>query len=163
METQGKRFIWIHQAQIGLVGLDQALNKIIKGQQTGETEAVDALFETIQSQNYIPTHLAEQYREALRQELRRAQTGKSGAPQGLVIRILGKPCVSCSRLGTMVIEVLNKLNIAADVEQIHDPDEIWRYGLLNTPALIINNQLKSSGRLPSLTEIEELIREAALL
>ncbi|OGR03920.1 MAG: hypothetical protein A2511_08000 [Deltaproteobacteria bacterium RIFOXYD12_FULL_50_9] len=81
----------------------------------------------------------------------------------MVIRILGKPCVSCSRLGTMVIEVLNKLNIAADVEQIHDPDEIWRYGLLNTPALIINNQLKSSGRLPSLTEIEELIREAALL
>jgi hypothetical protein len=61
----------------------------------------------------------------------------------------------------MVIEVLQKLQLAADMEQINDLDEIWRHGVINTPALVINGQIKSSGRHPSPTEVEEWIREAA--
>ena len=69
--------------------------------------------------------------------------------------------MTCNRIKAMVIDVLQKLQLAADMEQIHDLDEIWRHGVINTPALIINGQLKVSGRHPSAAEVEEWIREAA--
>jgi hypothetical protein len=51
------------------------------------------------------------------------------------------------------------MNIAADIEQIHDPDEIGRAGVLQTPALMINGKLKSSGLLPTRAQVEQLIRK----
>jgi hypothetical protein len=59
----------------------------------------------------------------------------------------------------MVIEVLNSMNLAADIEKIHDPDEIGRYGVVLTPALMINGEVKSGGLMPTKAQIEQWIRE----
>ncbi len=53
------------------------------------------------------------------------------------------------------------MGVAADIFQVHDLDEIGRYGVMRTPALIVNGELKSSGRLPPPADIEEWLREAA--
>ena len=75
------------------------------------------------------------------------------------IRILGTGCPRCNELEKRTINALAELNIAADVQKIKDIKKITEYGVFATPGLIINNKVKSSGRLPSLQEIKSWIQE----
>ena len=54
---------------------------------------------------------------------------------------------------------MDEMQVAADIFQVHDLDEIGRFGVMQTPALIINGKLKSVGRLPTRSQIEEWLRE----
>ncbi|MHB1349675.1 MAG: thioredoxin family protein [Desulfobulbus sp.] len=160
MDAATSRTIRIGSSSIGLLGLDLALNQAAAKRLT-EDEAVAFLFAAISRDNYIPAGAAARYREALRQAYRehlRPGTERSGPP---VIRIFGTGCVSCNNLQKLVIEALNAMGMAADIEQIHDPDEIGRHGILMTPALMINGRVKSGGRMPTPAQIEEWLREIA--
>jgi small redox-active disulfide protein 2 len=160
MDAATTRTIRIGTSSIGLLGLDLALNQAAAKELT-EDEAVAFLFAAISRDNYVPSAAAARYREALRQAYRehlRPETKLSGPP---VIRIFGTGCVSCNSLQKLVIEALNAMGMAADIEQIHDPDEIGRHGILMTPALMINGRVKSSGRMPTPAQIEEWLREIA--
>ena len=159
-DTPRQRTIRVGNVSIGLVGFDTALNEVLQKKEISNQEALHILFESIQKQNYVPAGTEESYKEALLKEYQRAKGEKRRISGELTIRVLGRPCVSCSRLGTMAIDVLQKLNIAADVENVHELDEIWRYGLINTPALIINDEVKCAGRLPAESEVEEWIKDA---
>ncbi|MCI5211742.1 MAG: thioredoxin family protein, partial [Candidatus Electrothrix sp. ATG2] len=64
MDAATQRFIRIGTANIGLVGLDIALNSIAQ-QEVSETEAVDFLFAEVSRQNYIPPGNTEKYKQAL--------------------------------------------------------------------------------------------------
>ena len=159
MDAPASRFIRIGQASIGLIGLDIALNSAA-AQQLGEQAAADFLFAQIRGQNYIPPGCAEQYREALLAAYRKHCGVASSGDAGLVIRIFGTGCVSCTSLYTLLIELLDRLGIAADVEQIYAPDEIGRAGVTKTPALMINGTLKSAGILPSPALVEQWLRDS---
>ncbi|OGR04990.1 MAG: hypothetical protein A2520_00155 [Deltaproteobacteria bacterium RIFOXYD12_FULL_53_23] len=63
----------------------------------------------------------------------------------------------------MLFEALQKFGLAADLESVHDPDEIGRFGVTKTPALIINSKVKCAGRMPSLAEIEDWLKEEVYL
>ena len=154
------RTIRIGKTNIGLIGLTVELGRLLKKNDLPAAEAADLLFEAVKRQNYIPAGAENLYREALLKEYRHQREQTARQQQGLFIRILGPGCVSCNRLQTMTIEVLQALKLAADLEQIQDLDEIWRYGITTTPALIINGQLKSAGRLPSRAEVEAWLRDA---
>ncbi|MBU0730421.1 MAG: thioredoxin family protein [Proteobacteria bacterium] len=151
--------IKIGSASVGLIGLDIAINTVLT-KDISEQDAASFLYDAIRGKNYIPAGSEAAYREALRKEYLRHKNQTASPDSTMVIRILGPACVSCNKIGIMVIEALQKLNIAADVENIHELDEIWRYGVTTTPALIINNQLKSAGRLPMPVEVEDWIKEA---
>ena len=152
------RFIRIGQASIGLLGLDQALNRA--GQQgLAEAEAVDFLFQAIQKENYIPPGKQTAYRHALLTAYRKHCNLEAEDVGALVLRIFGSGCVSCNRLYSQIIELLDRLGVAADVEQIYDPDEIGRAGILHTPALMINGTVKSAGLLPAPAQLEQWLRE----
>jgi len=113
--------------------------------------------------NYIPPGKENLYREALAREYDRLLSGDSGPAAGhLEIRILGPGCVSCNNLQKMVIEIMNEQQLAADVFQVHDPDEIGRFGIVRTPALVVNGEVRCAGRLPPKAEVEEWLRQAAL-
>ncbi len=155
MDAPASRFIRIGKAS---VGLDIALYAAAR-QQLDEQAAAEFLFTQIKEQNYIPPGCAEQYREALLAAWRKHCGTASSEDAGLVIRIFGTGCVSCNRLYTMLIELLARLGIAADVEQIYDPDEIGRHGVTKTPALMMNGALKSAGILPSQALVEQWLRE----
>jgi hypothetical protein len=158
MDAATSRTIRIGTANIGLIGLDLAINEAAS-RQLSEAEAMDFLFQAIREKNYIPPAMTEQYRVALFREYAKHLHGDSGEPDALVVRIFGPGCVSCNGLQTLMIEVLDEMNIAADIEQIHDPDEIGRAGVLQTPALMINGKLKSAGLLPTRAQVEQWIRD----
>ncbi|MCI5225009.1 MAG: thioredoxin family protein, partial [Candidatus Electrothrix sp. AR4] len=120
MDAATQRFIRIGTASIGLVGLDTALNAVAR-RQIEEQEAVDALFKAISGQNYIPPGNEDKYRKALLTVYRKHCDIDQQEEAGLVIRIFGTGCVSCNSLQILVIEILDRLKLAADIEQIHDP------------------------------------------
>ena len=152
------RTIRIGAANIGLIGLDQALNKALT-EQMQEEAAVDFLFAAVARENYVPVTAEPIYREALRGEYRRRQGIQGAAAGTLTIRVLGSGCVTCNKLSAMLFGSLQKFGLAADMESVHDLDEIWRFGVTKTPALIINGAVKCAGRMPSPAEVEEWVGE----
>ncbi|MCI5124521.1 MAG: thioredoxin family protein [Candidatus Electrothrix sp. AR5] len=157
MDAATQRFIRIGTASIGLIGLDIALNTIAR-QEMSETEAVAFLFAEVSRQNYIPPGNEEKYKQALLAAFRK-HCNIATEEEGLVIRIFGTGCVSCNSLQVLVIETLDRLKLAADIEQIHDPDEIGRAGVTMTPALMINGTIKSTGLMPTPVQVEQWIQE----
>ncbi len=158
VDAATSRTIRIGNANIGLIGLDVAINEAVD-RNLGEAEAMDFLYQAIKDKNYIPAAMEEKYRVGLFKEFAKHLHGRSNLDDGLVFRIYGPGCVSCNGLQELVIEVLADMSIAADIEQIHDPDEIGRAGILQTPALMINNSLKSAGLLPTRAQVEQWIRD----
>lgn len=73
------------------------------------------------------------------------------------IKVLGPGCANCTKLQNEVINVLAELDIAADVEKISDMNQIISHGVLMTPGLVINGQVKVSGRVPSRQELKDII------
>lgn len=159
MDTPQQRTIKINDKVVGLIGLDVALNQAIT-QGLNEQEAISFLFEKVNSQNYIPAKAADQYKEALRLEYIRRRDQKTDEDPKLTIRVLGSACIVCNKIATLAIDVLQEKNLAADIESIHDLDEIWRYGVTQTPAVIINGQVKSAGFQPTRSQLEKWLTEA---
>ena len=60
-----------------------------------------------------------------------------------------------------MIDILQEKGVAADIEDVQDLDEIWRYGVTQTPALIIDGEVKSAGIQPPRVQIEQWVEEAA--
>lgn len=154
-----QRSLRIGRATVGLIGFDIAVNRLLGETGLDHDEAVDRLYVEIEKNNYIPAGMEEQYRQALRREYERLKAGRAAEGQDLVIRVLGPGCVSCNNLQNIVIEVMSGMGLAADVLQVHDLDEIGRFGVMQTPALLINGKVKCAGRLPSSSQIEEWLRE----
>jgi len=76
------------------------------------------------------------------------------------IKVLGKGCPKCKRLEELTHEALAELGIAATVTHVTDMDAIMAYPIVSTPGLVVNEELKSSGRLPQKAEIAAWLKEA---
>ena len=76
------------------------------------------------------------------------------------IKILGSRCANCKRLEQLVTKVLNEFAMETDIIKVTDPTLYADYGVLATPALVINEHTVCSGRVPSLVEIERLVESA---
>lgn len=77
------------------------------------------------------------------------------------IKVLGPGCPKCGEIEKRVKNALAELSIAADVEKISDIKKMMSYGILGTPGLVINGQIKCAGRIPRPEEIKAWILEAA--
>lgn len=75
------------------------------------------------------------------------------------IKVLGTGCKNCQSLEKELMNALAELNVAADVEKVTAMDEIMQHDIMMTPALVINDQIKVSGRVPKREEIKKWIRE----
>lgn len=69
------------------------------------------------------------------------------------IKILGPGCSKCKVLERMTREAIAELGANATIEHVTRTDEILSYPIVTTPALVIDGQVKSSGRLPSKEQI----------
>lgn len=74
------------------------------------------------------------------------------------IEILGTGCAKCKMLHEITQNALQKAGIEAQILKIEDPIEIMNYGVTSTPALVVDGEVKMSGRLPSADEIVALLR-----
>lgn len=78
----------------------------------------------------------------------------------LTIKILGGGCANCKRLEAQTRKVVENLGIEAEFEKVTDHEEIFKYPILSTPGLVINEKLVSAGRIPAETEIAGWLQAA---
>ncbi|HDQ03849.1 MAG TPA: thioredoxin family protein [Deltaproteobacteria bacterium] len=73
------------------------------------------------------------------------------------IEILGTGCAKCDKLEEMVRLAIEETGVNADVNHIRDIKKIMTYGVMTTPALVINGEVKATGKIPSVEEIKKII------
>ena len=71
----------------------------------------------------------------------------------LTIKILGSGCANCRKLEAVAREAAASANMQADFIKVTDMNAIMNYDVLSTPALVINEQVVSSGRIPTVAEV----------
>ncbi|MDI6888722.1 MAG: thioredoxin family protein [Methanocellales archaeon] len=74
------------------------------------------------------------------------------------IRVLGPGCPRCKMVEENVKKALDELGVNAEVEKVTDFARMMEYGVMMTPALVIDNEIKCQGRIPSIEEIKEWIQ-----
>lgn len=73
------------------------------------------------------------------------------------IKILGSGCANCQRLAEYVQKATEQLEIDCTIQKITELSEIISYGVMRTPGLVVNGEVKISGRVPKVTEITALL------
>jgi small redox-active disulfide protein 2 len=74
------------------------------------------------------------------------------------VQVLGPGCAKCAKLKENTDQAIRKLGIEAAVEKVADINEITAFGVMMTPALVVDGQVKVVGRVPSPEEIEGLLQ-----
>jgi len=74
------------------------------------------------------------------------------------IEILGMGCAKCNQLAERTRDAVKELGIDAEVNKVQDIKTITNYGVLVTPALVVDGVVKIAGKLPKVQEIKELIK-----
>ena len=69
------------------------------------------------------------------------------------IEVLGSGCPKCRKLEAMVRDAVAKHGLEAKVTHVKDMAKILEYGVMLTPALVVDGELKTSGKLPSEAEL----------
>jgi len=77
----------------------------------------------------------------------------------MVIKILGTGCPNCLKLEEMTKKAAQELNVNAEFVKVKEIDKILEYGIARTPGLVIDEVVKSSGRIPSIDQIKTYIQE----
>lgn len=75
------------------------------------------------------------------------------------VKVLGPGCPKCRALEEEVRKVVAELGLAVKVEKVSDVGEIIKYGVVLTPALVVDGEVKVSGRVPSREEIKRWLTE----
>ncbi len=70
------------------------------------------------------------------------------------IKILGPGCAKCNKTEKLVREVIEEAGIDATVEKVSDMMQIASYGVFGTPSVIIDNEVKCSGKVPKKNDIK---------
>jgi len=73
----------------------------------------------------------------------------------LKIKILGSGCANCKKLEAVARDAASTSGIQADFEKITDMKAILAYDILSTPALVINDKVVASGRIPTKAEVQQ--------
>lgn len=77
----------------------------------------------------------------------------------MTIKILGTGCAKCKKLEESARQAISELGIDAMVEKVTNLDEIMDYGVMMTPALVIDEKVVASGKLLSVSDIKEIIQK----
>ena len=75
----------------------------------------------------------------------------------MIIQILGTGCPKCKQLTANAEQAIRELGVSAEVEKVTDIKEIMKFGVMLTPGLAVNGQVKASGKVLSVEEIKRII------
>jgi small redox-active disulfide protein 2 len=146
--------------RVGISGLKAAIEELQSWRGHLDVEIAQALMDKLKPKNYIPVSAQEEYKLAFLREFKRALGEPvSEEGQGPVIKILGPGCPNCHRLEQLVLEVLSEMHLAVDVEHVKDMRQIASYGVIGMPALIINNEVKAIGAVPTREALKQWLSE----
>jgi len=161
VEEKDYRLVLVGNTQVGLIGLKEIFEELKEKRDKPEAELKLLLAEMAGRKNYIATSVKQEYEKALFREFKKFLGEKVEEERGgfLEVTILGPGCYSCNKLEQDVMAVLSETGFQASLIHITDPKLIAQYGVLPTPALIINGKVKSSGRVPSKSMVKKWLEE----
>lgn len=71
----------------------------------------------------------------------------------MIIRVLGTGCPKCKKLFTEAQKAIAESGVVADIEKVEKIEDIMKYAVMMTPALVIDEEVKCSGKIPKMAEI----------
>jgi small redox-active disulfide protein 2 len=163
MSSEDVTQIALGRFRVGITGLKAAIEELKSWRERSEEEIAQALFAKLKTLNYIPDSSQEEYKRVFLKVFKRAMGEKVEEERvGLSIKIIGPGCPSCDRFEQTVMTVLGELGLPAEVEHIRDVREIAALEICGMPALLINNELKAVGSVPSKEMLKKWLMEAML-
>jgi small redox-active disulfide protein 2 len=79
----------------------------------------------------------------------------------MIIKVLGSGCASCHKLEDLAAKAITDLGIDAEIVKVTDIADIMGYGVMSTPALVVDEELKVAGRVPSYDDIVTILQRSA--
>ena len=75
------------------------------------------------------------------------------------IKILGSGCANCKKLEANAKDAISQLGIDASIIKVEDFKDIMKYGVMRTPAIVINEKVKMYGKVCTVDEIKKYIQD----
>jgi len=75
------------------------------------------------------------------------------------VKILGPGCPKCKKLAEETQSAIDSLGIACEVEKVTDIMEIAGYGIMMTPALVVDGEVKVVGKVPPIDELKAMLSD----
>ena len=155
--------IRVGDAPVGIIGLMTVIEEM--AEEYGgrpDQEVMEELLSRLGKRNYIPEKVKESYGKAFLREFKKflGRPYEEETPDGVQIKVLGPGCAQCDLLEQELMKVMAETGNIADIEHVRDIKEIGRYGVMGTPALLINGQVKSVGKVPPKNKLKEWLTEA---
>lgn len=163
MTTEEVKHIKLSRGTVGVVGLPELLQEARSRSFSDDEELKTFLLQGMKANNFVPPGAEGEYAEALFREYKKfvGEPLLEEPSDALEIRILGAGCPRCRALGKATMAALAELNLPADLQHVTNLTEISRYGIVVTPALVINGKVRCAGRVLSKEQIKSLISSDA--
>lgn len=155
--------IRIGNSPVGVIGLNKVMEDMAEAYgDSPDSEAEAELLRRLSKRNYISEKVRNDYGKAFLREFKKflGKPFEEEIPEGIQIKVLGPGCAQCDRLEQSLMQIMAQTGIVAELEHVTDLKEIGKYGVLGTPALIINGKVKSVGNVPLKSRMVEWLREA---
>ena len=75
------------------------------------------------------------------------------------IKVLGPGCPKCHQLAENVVEAAGELGVEYELEKVTDIKQIMQHGIMLTPGLIVDEEIKSSGKLLNVEQIKDFLQD----
>lgn len=79
----------------------------------------------------------------------------------MVIKVLGPGCMNCQKLEALVRKAISELGLEAEVVKVSDYADIMAFGIMSTPGLVVDEQVRIAGRVPSYDEVVKILTTPA--
>ena len=148
----------------GIIGLGPILEEVAKEFKSRTDDEIKAeLLNRLSRKNYINSRTKDMYGHAFLREYKKfvGEPFEDTEAGGLEIKVLGPGCPRCEKLEQDLMAMMAELNIAADLEHVRNPIDIANYGVMGSPGLIINGEVKAVGSVPPKSKLKEWLLEAA--
>jgi len=155
--------IRIGDSTVGILGFKETLEQTaLNGPDRPDQEIAEELLNRLGRRNYIPEKANQDYGKAFLREFKKyiGKPFEEETPEGLEIKVLGPGCAQCDRLEKELFEAMAETDIVGDVEHVREIKAIGQYGVMGTPALIINGEVKCVGKVPPRNTLKKWLMEA---
>ncbi len=154
------RQIRIGKHDFGIIGLSDAIETVAAAHKDAPDDMIaEALLDALKKNNYISDNVKDAYKQAFLREYQKhlgmPVTVSGGQRDALTVTVVGAGCPRCESLEMDIMMVLSELDLPARVDHVRDLKEIGKMGIFGLPAVLINDEVKCAGVVPSKSQLIE--------